>query len=432
MTTVDERMLIMVDTVSNHNKFYHVILDDQGTVTKRWGRVGDTGQTTTEHTGKNGFDRAIKAKTKKGYRETRIQNTGITIKTSDHNLEEIAARYLVNDPQNPALSNLIKRLVQMNRHQIGEISGGKITVNDNGVIKTALGIVDQQAINEARQLLASLNHRTTNTTRNLENYLTLVPQNIGRRAGWSTDFLDPRNLNKQRDFLDQLESSLQLATAAAKAADADTTDDDLNKHSDLFRMRIGQLTDTKEFNRIRDLYQKTRSSVHSAARLNLKAVYTVEDTKGAEAYQKAVAEYGNVKELWHGTRVDNVLSILTKGLFVPNPGSGIQITGRLFGDGIYLSSMSSKSLGYATGAWGGTRRTSDCFMLLNDVVMGHEFKPAYWNSQSLQKAHTGTGPSGKRYQSIDVKGGTCGVINPETIVWNTDQINIRYLCEFGV
>ena len=288
-------------------------------------------------------------------------------------------------------------------------------------------------INEARALLNALQNRSQSITRTLEDYLTLIPQNIGRRAGWDTEFLNPTNLTNQKDFLNQLEASLQLATTAAKAAATDGGEaEDPNKHADLFRMRIGRLTDTDEFNRINALYKKTRLSAHSSARLDLKAVYTVEDIKGATAYQQAATKYGNIKELWHGTKVDNVLSILTKGLFVPNPGSGIQIAGRMFGDGVYFSDQSTKSLNYATGVWGGTRRTSDCFMLLNDVVMGHEFKPAYWNSDSLQKAHKGVGPSKKRYQSINVKGGTCGVRNNEMIVWNTDQISIRYLCEFGV
>jgi poly [ADP-ribose] polymerase len=71
-------------------------------------------------------------------------------------------------------------------------------------------------------------------------------------------------------------------------------------------------------------------------------------------------------------------------------------------------------------------------MFLNDVVMGHEFRPKFWNAESLNKAHKGKGRiSGKPFHSINVQGGTCGVLNNEIIVWDTDQINIKYLCEFA-
>jgi poly [ADP-ribose] polymerase len=428
---VEETMLVMVDTKNNNNKFYHVTLGEDNTVTKRWGRVGADGASSTEKTGRTGYERAIASKEKKGYKVSPVTSVGVTVKSKANHLEEVAKNFLAKDPNDTTITNLITRLVASNQHQIMEQSGGLIKVDDDGTVKTALGVVDLSAINEARSLLSKLQTNTRNQASLLEDYLTIIPQNIGYRRGWETEFLKAENFSKQTDFLKQLEDSVQWRNTTKKASD-DSDSFDINQHADLFRMRLDKLPDgSREFDRINKLFKDTKNDMHSSRNLKLLNVFMVEDVKGAEAYAAAEKTYGNVKELWHGTKASNLLSILTKGLFVPNAGSGIPVTGRMFGNAVYFSDQSTKSLNYANGYWGGSRTNNNCFMLLNDVVMGHEFRPRTWDSGSLHKAHKGVGLSGKPYQSINVRGGTCGVRNNEMMVWNVDQIAIKYVCEFG-
>ena len=54
---------------------------------------------------------------------------------------------------------------------------------------------------------------------------------------------------------------------------------------------------------------------------------------------------GNVQELWHGTRAGNLLSILRAGFTIP-PANAPHVTGRMFGNGVYFSDQSTKSLNY--------------------------------------------------------------------------------------
>lgn len=172
--------------------------------------------------------------------------------------------------------------------------------------------------------------------------------------------------------------------------------------------------------------------MHKASSLKLKRVYELVDPVGAKAYASIAAEIGNEQELWHGTKAVNLLSILRKGLYVPpKSGSTVQIAGRMFGDGVYLSNQSTKSLNYAAGYWGGTRETN-CFMLLNDVAMGSEYRPERngFDPAIPREARTNKDRFGKPFNSINVKAGTGGVRNHEAIVWNTDAIRVRYLCEF--
>lgn len=436
MTIERETMLVLVDSGHNNNKFYHVTLSKAGVVTKRWGRVGSDGTVRTENTGLSGYYKAVEAKERKGYKETRVNATHVTTtaSTSSASLEKVAQKHLTTDPTNTLVSDLISRLVQSNRHQIMQQSGGQIKISDDGIVRTALGIVDQRTINEARHLLDRIQNPTTYSRKSIDEYLTLVPQDLGRRSGWADKFLSVESLNEQRNFLTQLESSVQWYNKTLAAAQATTDDkDDDTDHSDLFRMKLGYL-DKKDprFKAINDAYMKSRNLRHSSANLRLVNVFTVEDKGHEEVFNQTAKKLGNVKQLWHGTSVSNVLSILTKGLFIPKSSDGIQIAGRMFGDALYFSPQSSKSLNYSTGFWHGTARTNNnCFMFYNDIVMGNEFRPTKWGYTEKDRAYNGKDSRGRRYNSISVKGGTCGVLNDEIMVWNTDQIKLSYLCEFA-
>lgn len=430
-------MLITVDTGANSNKFYHVTLDDNGVVTKRWGRVGSDGTVNTESTGRTGYERVIAAKMKKGYKIAKVNASHVTTSgVSNINLESVAQKHLTIDATNTRVAQLISQLVSSNKHQIMEQSGGQINVNDDGLVRTALGIVNQSTINEARLVLGRLNASHTNRQliHDLEEYLSLIPQDIGRRRGWEETFLSPSNLGHQSSFLSQLESSVQWydKTLAAAKVD-DSANKDSEDHSDLFRMKLGYLDKNDPmYAQIEKTYMGSRNLRHTSHSMKLVNVFTVEDKAHEEVFNKVATGLGNVKELWHGTSVANVLSILTKGLFIPKSNQGIQIAGRMFGDALYFSPQSSKSLNYSNNFWhGGTRRNSGCFMLLNDIVMGNEFRPQYWDSRQKDKAYNGTDSRGKKFNSINVKGGTCNVLNDEIMVWNTDQIKMKYLCEFS-
>ena len=430
-----EAMLVLVDTTNNNNKFYHVTLDDSGVVTKEWGRVGNSGQSSTETSGDAGFERAIKAKEKKGYKQTSIVGSA-PIATSGGNspkLEVIAKKFLAKRDDDDVIVRLIERLVAANAHQIMAASGGMIKVADDGQIKTALGLVDDNTIRSAERILADI-HKQSGLSRSritlLEEYLTLIPQKVSSKRGWHEDYLDAKNLAGQVDFLKQLKDSYDWSkkTTAAVKADKDEPEEDF---SSLFRMKLDRVENASiEFKTLEKRFNDTRNSIHQSRNLRLLNVFAVEDLPThQEAYAKIAKELGNEKQLWHGTKAANVLSILTKGFYVPPVrGSTVQVTGRMFGDGVYFSEQSTKALNYASGYWSGQRTNSNCFMFMNDVVMGNEYRPA--RPGNMSEAYTGKSHRGA-YNSINVKAGTASVMNHEAIIWNTPQIAVRYLCEFG-
>jgi poly [ADP-ribose] polymerase len=126
-----------------------------------------------------------------------------------------------------------------------------------------------------------------------------------------------------------------------------------------------------------------------------------------------------VRELWHGTRASNLLSMLKSGFYIP-PSNAPHVTGRMFGNGVYFSDQSTKALNYAYGYWSGQRETN-CFMFLCDVAMGREYTPPGPSSNLPMSG----------YDSTFAKAGQSSVANNEMIVYKTCQVNPRYLIEFA-
>lgn len=484
MSVIEETTLVLVSAGTNNNKFYRVSLDENGIVTKTWGRVGATGTTGTENTGKVGYDRVVRAKMRKGYKPTETvsgtsSKDGQASSKNGSELKEVAMKALLADASNTILMQLIDTLVAKNNHDILEASGGKMSVNEDGLITTAVGLVSRANVKRARTLLSQLAKSSTETARVeiLNEYLTLVPQKVSARRGWHKDFISqPEEFDKQRDFLKQLEESLTLhadrkkAAEAALDADGDTQKELADKYADLFKFKVSLLEDQKEFDRINKLFEKGKMSVHSSSHLKLKRVYVLDSPELRKSFAKKSEEVRNVRELWHGTRVWNVLSILRRGLMISAEQlSTVQLNGRLYGSGAYFAiangdpnnyekriveipgcdsnyvrygskgvlserecrrrlglESSSKALNYAFGYWDGRARDNNCFMFLADVAMGRPHiakRGTSYSNNHIQREN--------KVNSIHARGGDSGVMNDEIIIWDAEQINLKYLCEFG-
>jgi poly [ADP-ribose] polymerase 2/3/4 len=427
--------MILVSSTANSNKFYRMTLDANGVVTKSYGRVGATGVTNTEHSGLAGYEHTRNEKLRKGYREIDVADEEMTPPSvATRRLTTVAKSGLTHEEaaDNTEVADLIERIVKLNAHDILEASGGLMKVDTAGRIKTPLGLVTAASIRQARTLLNKMQRtKAANRVPLLEQYLTLVPQKVGSKAGWADAFFEPTGtFQRQKDLLDQLEDSIAFyeTQAAALAAAPDDTPVDI-----AFKYRIRPIaTRGADFTRIQSLFESTKNDMHSASKLKLKRVFELVDADGEATYANIAAAIRNEQQLWHGTGAANLLSILRRGLYVPPmSGSSVQIAGRMFGDGVYLSSQSSKSLNYSHGYWSGGRRDDNCFMLLADVAMGSEYRPGKdYDSQIPTLARTTVNKYGKPWNSINVRPGHGGVRNHEAIVWNVDQNRVRYLCEF--
>lgn len=438
---IEHRKFVCYDGENNNAKFWEYKLFDNDTYVAIYGRIG---KTRTEDPPKNKSDLAKKIREKTNgrgkegspsykapYKEIAILDEGVISGPSGPDMSKAAVKEAAISQlakKDVELVKLVERLVEANKHELHKATGGNMSIDSSGLIKTAMGVVTKDNINQARVFLNELSPYVQsqdfdNKTfiKTLDNYLMLIPQQVAHGRGWYKYFLtDDSRLQAQNSLLDQLDASADMAQARKEAAIKGAVAQNVAAAPELFNTDLKLVTDPKIIKMIEKMYFDNVNSRHESAHLKPIRFYEVLHKGAHDAFQNDGAKLGNIQLLWHGTRVFNVLSILKNFLIVPKSGGSIHVTGRLFGDGLYFSDQSSKSLNYAYGYWDRGSRDNNCFMFLADVAMGNPYTPRA-SYETLPKAG---------YDSTFAIGGKSGVMNNEMIVYRTSQANLRYLIEF--
>jgi len=248
-------------------------------------------------------------------------------------------------------------------------------------------VVDRQNTNGNRRFV-----------KDVEDYLRLVPEEVGQKLDPASLFRGKEDLAKRADILDAM-GNIQTIV------DASTTE-----HK-IWNLAIKPLQDQQVFSEIVTFFEKGRNRNHVSYRKRLQNVWEI------DIAQDQFIPRTPTWKLWHGTKASNIVSILRAGLKIVPSGSGFT-TGRMYGDGLYFSDQSTKSLNYAGSFWGG-RDEGRYFMFLVDVAMGRFYKP---------RSRCYRPPSG--YDSVFAEGGSA-VRNNEMIVYGEQFAKIKYLCEFS-
>ncbi len=423
ISVVKEARYVLTNIAGNNNKFWNIKLFSDSSCETHWGRVGEDGQRkTSSNLSEWQFDSKCREKEGKGYRPQKtLANTARNNHLQGEPLAKVAREQIT--ASSPETQALVEYLAHVNVHRILEATTMSYD-ESRGTFSTPLGIVTQEALTEARGLLASLSqfvaardwsHACFIPT--LNDYLMLIPQNIGRtKPEPQLLFPDLEAVQKQNGVLDALGASLELVLQA----DEDKGNEVIPPPK-LFEARLELVTDPVEIARIRHKYRSSQKVTHACAHLDVKRVFRVEIGSMTASFETQGKKIGNIQELWHGTQASNLLSILRSG-FVIAPSGAAHCTGRMFGNGAYFSDQSTKSLNYAYGYWKG-RSDDHCFMFLCDVALGKSFTPKSWN-------HT-LDPRKDGYDSTFAEADKSGVSNNEMIVYDTAQICPRFLVEFG-
>jgi len=416
---------------TNNNKYWEYTLYDDGTAMTAFGRVGVTRTENTPNPSKAlkkwGEKTNTNNKPDKLYKEIEAVDTGgsscssgaSSVKNAE--LQDVARKQIRS--KNPIVSKLVDHLVKVNAHQIMKQSGGKIVYDAaNATFKTPLGVIAPHQVAEARDLLviigdlvAADNFTSRKFGPTLKEYLHLIPHNVGmKKITPQLVFPDTQTIIAETDLLDGLETSFIDVTT--KPTKKKTKKKDAPK---VFDVQLDIVEDSKVISMVRNLYQSTRKAMHQSNNLSVKTVYTVKIANMDAAFEKYGATLPDIRQLWHGTKASNLISILKQGLIIP-PSSSAHCTGRLYGNGIYASSVSTKALNYATNFWGSGGDTTRTFMFLLDMAMGKYHDTKDWG---------GTYPR-PGTQSTWARSGRA-LKNDEMIVYRTDQVRLTHLVEFG-
>lgn len=425
--TVQTLMYVLTDANANNNKFWEISRDETGRVSTRNGRVGTAGQHRVLGAGDALFHAKIREKERKGYKRVEVLGQPSGPGGVDK-AELIGAAEAQIGRGDPVISALVRQLAEINRHQIIAASGGQMSVDlATGIVSTPVGVVTLSNIRRARDLLIRIeplvrsgDFDSPDFLTPLEEYLMLVPQKVGTRRGWHRDFLAATDaLARQGTFLDQLEGSIEIAEdRLRKTRESETGSAEAPRLFDV-SMRVSEDPGLRA--RILAFFQAGRHAKHASSNLRVARIFEVTLGDMDRQYREDGLKVGGIRELWHGTRAHNLLSILKSGLIVPRENGSIHVTGRMFGNGVYFSDQSTKSLNYAAGYWDGKASEERCFMFLADVAMGRPWHPDRTGASVRP-------PAG--YDSVFARGGQDRVLNNEMIVYRTSQVNLKYLVEF--
>lgn len=302
----------------------------------------------------------------------------------------------------------------------------------------------QEAIEKVRLILdeaTKINNKIRKTDYSLEvaeltsmAYSIIQKQKVrgGDRETW---LLTAENVQKWRDDLDVYENAIggmsnTISTDLPFDLKYIPKNDYLskfmqsatkNRHSNVRGLKIKHIWEINKPDYI--LFQKAQNNIKWTN--GKKPLHQIEREDLSDS-EKATFKESGTWMLFHGTRTVNVGGILQQGLRLPKELSNVSINGALYGPGIYTADDWKKSANYcslnnaiyAKGSGGITNRNA--FMFICDVILG--------NPHIVSGAKAFTSPP-KGYNSIFAEGGGY-VMNNEFIVFDRNQVNLRYLVEF--
>lgn len=434
---IKEDRYIKTMVEGNRNKYWYIRMFSDFTVQTEFGRVGSKGSISDKK-----FDSEAKAekfykskvasklKGKKDeipYQKLKVLNDTIKFNSGDVSIESIVDEQIQTN--SPDTKELIQYFITKNIHNITENTA--ITYNkQTGLFETPCGPVTKEGIDEARELLTCISKWISSPNRDdrkfellVSEYLMLIPSKVGRKLNPNDVFGSINDVLNQESILDSLEATYQ--TIMESISNHKEDDSEVISKPKMFDVELNLVTDEDVISHIKQLYNDTKNSMHSCHNMKVNRVFSVKIGCMVERFENTGSKVGNIKELWHGTRDGNILSILKNGLIIPSDAAGHR-TGDMFGRGIYFSDQSTKSLNYSYGFWSNSRNSSNiCYMFLADVAMGNSFLPRTSDWQLHKKIL-----KDNTYNSTFAEGGKAGVRNNEMIIYKTDQANLKYLVEF--
>lgn len=388
--------LVMV-TDKNNNKFYD--MKEVGeTIYINYGRVGSKGIKTEQPSSK--WNSIYKQKIKKGY----VDQTHLYKVENDE--EEDIYIPIANE-------NIRKIVARLQQYAI-------TTIKNNFDIN--IDLVTDDMIYEALNIIYSLSEY--NTVEDFNKELLRLFSVI------------PRKMNNVKEFLSENEKDFIEI---------------MKREEDLLDVVMGQISQNKlsQKNDKKDITILEEMGLEFAE-VSEEEVILIKKELGSESYKfhnawrvKNIAQEDkfdkfvedenieNTRLLWHGTRSENIWSILCNSLKLkPNA----IITGKMFGNGIYFAPKAKKSLGYTSlaGSYWSNGNNNTGFMILNEVAYGTPFDVYKYESEYGRFNYKKLKKCSEKYNCMHVHGSKDKygfVINDEIIIYNESQCRPKYLVE---
>lgn len=256
--------------------------------------------------------------------------------------------------------------------------------------KMPLGKLSKGTISRGFQALKDLavlidNPTTSQEIEQLSNrYYSLIPHAFGRNR--PTIINNNTLLKREIDLLESLSDMKEAADMLKASLKDESRLNQLDRQFQTLGMEEMEALSPKssEFSELSDYLQNSKGATHSV-RYTVQDIFRIQRRGEFERFEKSpyAKATGNRRLLWHGSRVTNFAGILSQGLRIAPPEA--PATGYMFGKGIYLADMSSKSANYCNHYQsGGTALLLLCEAELGDPM--HELTNASYTAGEDAKA----------------------------------------------
>ncbi|RGP59565.1 poly adp-ribose polymerase [Fusarium longipes] len=481
---------------NNNNKFYRIqVLKDSSSAATfktwtRWGRVGEVGQhgilgdgslqdaikcfqkKFKDKSGLSWNDRAANPKPGKYAFVERSYNPD-SDSDSDSDSEDEAGKAVKKEkvedeeeapPPECKLEKPVKELMELifneqyfkqamssmnydaNKLPLGKLSKATITKGFQQ-LKDLAALFDKPnlASTQYGMSVAAATEQLSNT------FYSLIPHAFGRNRPPVINNNDM--LKKEIELLESL--SDMKDTAELMKADRKTRDTIHPLDRQFAGLGLQEMTplehNSNEFTRLKDYLNGSRGSTHGMT-YDVKDIFRIEREGEYKRFDdSAFSKISSDRRLlWHGSRTTNFGGILSQGLRIAPPEA--PVSGYMFGKGIYLADMSSKSAGYCCSYNSG----GEALLLLCEAELGDPIQKLtgarYEAGETAKKqgmhstwGQGRTGPSkwidagvvheglkGIKIPDPNVKPGDTNIPNAglyynEYICYDVAQIKLRYL-----
>lgn len=452
--------LNQTDISFNSNKFYIMQIIKLGSTYYcfiRYGRVGEKGtlshkEFASESAAISFFEKQFKSKTG----NTWADRDKFVKKPNKYNLAEIETAD-ISDESSDSASEESSSGIELDERVIDLLKMVTNTTYMNNTLvqleidteKMPLGKIAQGQIDRAYEILDEINQNLTNKrvlTQLSSEFYTLIPYSCGRLAPPLID--SKKIIGKYVNLLNELSQMVFGSKAITKLR---RDKGNMVKLYEDLHTEIIPLDKSDEMYQILAEYVKNSRAPTHNFKYKILDIFEINRELERDAYDAYSKKIKNKTLLFHGTRVSNMVSIFNNGLLcnLAKLGVNVPITGKMFGLGLYFACSASKSIQYCA------YDTSDniACLFVCEVALGRELekKQADVNitSKTLpKKYHSVHGLGQSSFREYDYLDGKMRIPNgklekiperydsnllyDEYIVYNDEQVNLRYLIKLKV
>lgn len=412
---VAKLVCVLGDADTNSNKYYNMTQISPTEFEAKWGRVG--GSEAQQVYPMSQWDKIYRDKTKASKKPKPYTDVTELYAQEEAKADGKPAFEIVSSKRDPALQDVVKRLLAYARKSVAAnytVSSESVTPKQVERAQASLDAISTMKptsladVREVNERLLAFFTVVPRKMKDVRDHLLKTDDLAGNAALFSAIVAN------EQDTLDQMAGQVSLIGKGGSDAQAASAGKDT---LGLMGVDASLVTDARELAQIRSLMQ-------SKGRM-FKHAFKVRNDRTQDLYDKHYAGAANkYNELfWHGSRSENWISILEKGLLIRPTGAAY--TGSMFGDGIYFASEFDKSLGYtsiSSSRWAGGNQ-SNAFLALYRVHLGKQYVTQRAESH-LSLKHLQKGG----FDSTHGKKGV-SLMRDEYIVYQPQQCTVEYLVE---